>query len=184
MKGFVRATPQVSLCGLNCLLCPMHIGGHCPGCGGGEGNQSCAIARCAMERGVTDFCGRCEQYPCGRYQGLGDYDSFVPKSRINTDMARVLELGVGPYVGALEEKRAVLDQLLADWNDGRKKTLYTTAAYLLELEDLRGAVSQARAQVSQEAPLKERATAMAAALQETAARRGISLKLRKKPKKI
>jgi len=30
----------------------MHIGGYCPGCGGGEGNQSCKIARCGMEKGL------------------------------------------------------------------------------------------------------------------------------------
>lgn len=34
MKDFYRTYPQVALCGLNCLLCPMNIGGWCPGCGG------------------------------------------------------------------------------------------------------------------------------------------------------
>ena len=49
MKGFTREDKRFSLCGLNCGLCPMQIGGYCPGCGGGEGNQSCAIARCSLE---------------------------------------------------------------------------------------------------------------------------------------
>lgn len=47
MKGFSRKEPMFSLCGLNCALCAMHVGGYCPGCGGGEGNQSCAFARCS-----------------------------------------------------------------------------------------------------------------------------------------
>lgn len=49
MKGFKRNNQLLSLCGLNCGLCPMHIDGYCPGCGGGAGNQSCRIARCSLE---------------------------------------------------------------------------------------------------------------------------------------
>ena len=49
VKGFTRAETRFSLCGLNCALCSMHLGGYCPGCGGGAGNQSCAIARCSLE---------------------------------------------------------------------------------------------------------------------------------------
>ena len=51
MKGFVRENQLLSLCGLNCGLCPMKLDGYCPGCGGGDGNQSCAIARCSIKRG-------------------------------------------------------------------------------------------------------------------------------------
>ena len=36
MKGFQREDRMFSLCGLNCMLCPMQIGGYCPGCGGGK----------------------------------------------------------------------------------------------------------------------------------------------------
>ena len=35
MKGFTRTETRFSLCGLNCGLCSMHLGGYCPGCGGG-----------------------------------------------------------------------------------------------------------------------------------------------------
>lgn len=34
MKGFTRTETRFSLCGLNCTLCSMHLGGYCPGCGG------------------------------------------------------------------------------------------------------------------------------------------------------
>ena len=56
MKGFKRENRLLSLCGLNCGLCTMYLGKYCPGCGGGEGNQPCAMARCSL------------QHP-GRYQG-------------------------------------------------------------------------------------------------------------------
>ena len=51
MKGFKRQNQLFSLCGLNCGLCPMFLNKNCPGCGGGEGNQACKIARCSMEHG-------------------------------------------------------------------------------------------------------------------------------------
>ena len=33
MKNFERSNPCLSLCGLNCLLCPMQLSGHCGGWG-------------------------------------------------------------------------------------------------------------------------------------------------------
>ena len=51
MKGFTREDVRFSLCRLNCCLCSIHLGGYCPGCGDGAGNQNCAIARCSLEHG-------------------------------------------------------------------------------------------------------------------------------------
>ena len=34
MKNYGRSYPYLSLCGLNCSLCTMHLSGYCPGCGG------------------------------------------------------------------------------------------------------------------------------------------------------
>lgn len=56
MKGFNRQNQLLSLCGLNCGLCPMFLNKNCPGCGGGEGNQSCKIARCSMEHSGVEYC--------------------------------------------------------------------------------------------------------------------------------
>ena len=36
---------------------------YCPGCGGGDGNQSCAIAQCSRNHGVR-FCCHYSAYPC------------------------------------------------------------------------------------------------------------------------
>lgn len=77
----------------------------------------------------------------------------------------------------MRQKRAVLDQLLADWNDGRRKSLYCAAAYLLEPQALRRVMEALAAQSA--APAKERAQAAAALLQTEADRAGISLKLNK-----
>ena len=184
MKGFIREETRFSLCGLNCCLCSMHLGGYCPGCGGGAGNQSCAIAKCSLEHGGVPFCWECPEYPCSRYDGFDDGDSFVPHRNRQQDIVQAREMGLDAYLARLEEKRAILDELLAHYNDGRRKALFNTAVYLLPLEDLQSVIAAlgSRSELSEQT-VKERALAAMRLLQEAADRGGISLKLNKKPQK-
>ena len=184
MKGFTRAETRFSLCGLNCALCSMQLGGYCPGCGGGAGNQSCALAKCSLEHGGVTFCWECPEYPCPRYAGFDDGDSFVPHRNRARDVAKARELGLEAYLACLEEKRTILNALLAGYNDGRRKTLFTTAVYLLPLEDLREVMAALNGRPDPAGqPVRERALAAAGLLQEAAERRGVRLKLVKKPEK-
>ena len=183
MKGFSREETRFSLCGLNCCLCSMHLGGYCPGCGGGAGNQSCAIARCSLEHGGISFCWECSEYPCSRYKGFDDGDSFVPHRNRQQDIAQAREVGLEAYLAQLEEKRAILEELLAHYNDGRRKTLFNTAIYLLPPEDLHCVMASLNSRPERPGrSVKERALAAVGLLQEAADRQGISLKLSKKPK--
>ena len=179
MKGFTRREPLFSLCGLKCGLCRMHLGGYCPGCGGGEGNQSCAIARCSLEHGGPEFCWDCPEYPCARYEGFDECDSFVPHSARARDAAEARSLGIEAYMARMRESAALLEELLGGYNDGRRKTLFSTAAYLLPPEDLRAVLERLRAQ-AEGLELKERAALAARLLTEAAQARGLSLKLVKK----
>lgn len=184
MKGFTREETRFSLCGLNCALCSMRLGGYCPGCGGGAGNQSCTIAKCFLEHGSVPFCWECSEYPCSRYDGFDDGDSFVPHRSRRQDIAQVRELGLEVYLARLEEKQTILGELLAHYNDGRRKTLFNTAVYLLPLEDLRFVMTSLDDRPElEDQPVKERALAAVGLLLEAADRRGICLKLVKKPKK-
>ena len=183
MKGFVRKETRLSLCGLNCALCSMQLGGYCPGCGGGEGNQSCAIARCSLEHGGIPFCWECLEYPCPRYKGFDEVDSFVPHRNRQQNIASVRELGLEAYLAQLEEKRSVFCALLEEYNDGRRKTFFTTAVYLLPLEDLQNVMAALnRLPKRTQQTVKERALAAVGALHAAADRRGILLKLIRKPK--
>lgn len=181
MKGFSRTVTGFSLCGLNCLLCPMHLGGYCPGCGGGPGNQSCAIAKCSLQHGQPDFCWQCQEYPCPRYEGFDDYDSFLPHRCRQRDVAQAQAMGLDAYLEHLAEKRAMLDTLLSSYNDGRRKTFFMAAVSLLDLESLRQVIAQLAATPKEPDP-KIRAKNAAALLQAAANRQGIQLKLVKKPK--
>ena len=184
MRGFTRPCPDFALCGLSCALCPIHhMADGCPGCGGGAGNQSCAIARCSMERGGVEHCFQCGAYPCERYEGFFDYDSFLPCRNVPEDIRRARELGIDALRQEIGEKKAILTELLAGYNDGRRKTFFCTAVNLLSLKDVRRAWAEVRARYPLALPEKERGAGAAEVFRAIAAERGVELKLRKKPKK-
>ncbi len=88
MKGFNRPNRLFSLGGLNCGLCPMLLNKYCPGCGGGEGNQSCKIARCNIEHGSVEYCLQCREYPCEKFEHIDDFDSFITHRNQRSDMEK------------------------------------------------------------------------------------------------
>ena len=183
MKGFERNDRWISLCGLNCGLCSMKIGGYCPGCGGGEGNQGCSIARCAMGRGCTEYCWECELFPCAKYDGIDKYDSFSTHKNQLTDIEKFKRIGAQAYHAEQRDKAELLQMLLADYNDGRKKTLFCAAVNLLEPDALKTALNTTESGAGfEELSQKEKSARVAEALQSAAKRSGVELKLRKKSK--
>lgn len=181
MKGFNRQNQLFSLCGLNCGLCPMFLNKYCPGCGGGEGNQSCKIARCSMEHNGVEYCFQCDEYPCPKYKHMDDFDSFMTHQGRKADMERARQLGIEAYNAEQVEKAKILDILLSDFNDGRKKTLFCTAVSLLDLRELQAVLRQIENRADLDTlTLKEKSAFAAGLLQEAAAKNNIELKLRKK----
>lgn len=181
MKNFTRSDLLFSLCGLNCGLCPMHLGGHCPGCGGGEGNQSCKIAKCSLQRGKLEYCRHCQEFPCEKYEEIDAADSFITHQNQKKDLKRQREIGVEAYGAEQEEKISILEWLLQNCNDGRKKTFFCLVVNLLELEEVRKVMEQTKSDGTfAELPLKEKAAYVTGRFQKAADEQGILLKLRKK----
>ena len=110
MKGFVRNNQYLSLCGLNCKLCPMNLAGHCSGCG--VDNQSCKIAKCSIEHGKIEYCFQCTSFPCDKYAHIDDFDSFITHHNQMNDMEKASQIGIPAYNAEQEEKRK--------FNNGKK----------------------------------------------------------------
>lgn len=181
MKGFNRQNQLFSLCGLNCGLCPMFLNRNCPGCGGGEGNQPCKIARCSMEHEGIDYCFQCSDYPCPKYEHIDDFDSFITHRNRKADMEKARWFGIDAYNAEQAEKAQILDICLYNYNDGRKKTLFCVAVNLLELRELREVFMQIEGNHGMKTlSPKEQSVFVAKLLQDAAARNGFDLKLRKK----
>ena len=183
MKNFSRNDLFFSLCGMNCALCAMKLGGFCPGCGGGPGNQPCAIARCSLEHGIHDYCISCRAYPCRKYDGITEADSFITHQHQLQDMARMKAIGLESYHAELARRSQLLERLLSECNDGRRKTLFLLAANLLDLADLEQAMRQIESQLREEMTRKQKAAIAADCLAAAAAGEGIALKLRRRSQK-
>ena len=143
MKGFKRENKFFSLCGLNCGLCPMFLGKHCGGCG--NGNQSCKIAKCSIEQGNIEYCYECKHYPCEKYQHIDEYDSFITHRQQKSDLEKAQRIGIEQYNLEQREKAQILNYLLFNYNDGRRKNFFCVAVNLLKLSELQKAINQIRA---------------------------------------
>ena len=179
MKNFRRENLLFSLCGLNCGLCPMNLNQYCPGCGGGEGNQSCSIAKCSLQHGNIEYCFQCESYPCERYNTIDEFDSFITHQHRRQDMQKSKKIGADLYAAEQQRKKVLLNHLLNTYNDGRKKTLFCVAVNLLEIDDLENVINELD-ENTLNLSLKEKAAYAASLLQEAAMQNNIVLKLRKK----
>jgi hypothetical protein len=177
MKNFHRDNTLFSLCGLNCGLCTMHIGGYCPGCGGGEGNQSCAIARCGIQHGNAAYCCACEDYPCAEYADPEQYDSFVIHRTRARGFEKFQRVGLEAYMAELNGKIKALNHLLENYNDGRRKNFYVAAVSLLELADIQAVMEQIAAMPELSLlAVKEKAGAAAKLFERMAQKRDVVLK--------
>jgi len=148
MKEYNRKNPQFSLCGLNCCLCPRFRttgSSRCPGCGGAdfyEKHPACGVISCSQRHDGVEYCFQCSAYPCNRYTGLNEKDSFITYLHVPTDMDTAKDIGLENYLDQLSKKSHILDILLDEWDSGRLKSYFCLAVNLLPLADLETAMSE------------------------------------------
>ena len=178
MKYKTRKHPLFSACGLNCGLCSnfhLHTNGKfkCPGCAG-EGfsdvHPSCGILSCTQRKGF-EFCFECDEFPCKKYVGWGDADSFITHRNYIADMEKAKQIGMEAYIAEQNERVSMLQELLKKYNDGRRKTFFCLAVNILELQDIKSVMSQITDETEPKVVVR--------LFEETAAQKGILLKLRK-----
>jgi vacuolar-type H+-ATPase subunit I/STV1 len=162
----------------------MKLDNYCPGCGGGAGNQSCVIAKCSLQHGAIEYCYLCSEYPCEKYKGIDEFDSFITHRNQLKDMKKAQRIGIEQYNLELKEKARILKHLLTNYNDGRRKSFFTIAVNLLDLHDLKNIIEQINSKAAYESlTLKEKANVAVIVFQTVAEQKNIVLKLNKKPAK-
>lgn len=180
-----REYPLFSACGLNCGLCPryqMDGTSKCPGCSGAgflTKHPACGVLSCSQRKGL-EYCHQCDEYPCKKYDGADQSDSFITHLKQFCDMEKAKILGIDAYRNELNEKISILETLLANYDDGRRKGLFCLAVNLLELQDVRHVMKQILNQTQPEQSVKDKATTAVQLFQSMAKQRNLTLKLRKK----
>ena len=184
MEYKTRDYPQFSACGLNCGLCSRYYTdgeSRCPGCAGNgffDVHPTCGILSCCQRKGF-EYCFECEEFPCRKFDRWGDADSFITHMNYLADMKKAKELGIEAYKAELNSKIQLLEELLNNYNDGRRKGFYCLAINLLGLDDIDFVMQQIRNEVHSQATLKEKATTAVRFFNSKADEKGISLKMRK-----
>lgn len=132
-----------------------------------------------------EYCFQCSEYPCERYKNIELYDSFVPHRNQLKDMAKAQRMGIKQYNSELEQKSEILQHLLANYNDGRRKSFFCIAIYLLELQQIKDVMEQISIKASSnERSPKEKAAIAVEVFQSVAEQHAVVLKFNKKPSKI
>ena len=126
-------------------------------------------------------CFQCSEYPCEKFDHIDDFDSFITHRNRKSDMEKAKRLGIDAYSAEQAEKANILEVLLSNYNDGRKKTLFCVAVNLLELQDLQTVLKEIDCKPDMETlTFKEKSAFVAGLLQDAAVMKNIDLNLRKK----
>lgn len=187
MEYKTRKYPQFSACGLNCGLCPRYYTegtSKCPGCAG-EGfstkHPPCGVLSYSQRKGI-EYCFLCDEYPCKKYDGADLSDSFITRKNQFHDFDKAKKIGLNTYETELNSKIEILNQLLENYDDGRKKSFFCVVVNLLSLHNLGTVLRQIDDELEQDAPIKVKSATVVHMFEEEAKKVGISLHLRKKTK--
>lgn len=130
-----------------------------------------------------EYCFQCSEYPCSKYEHIDEYDSFITGRNQRSDLKRAQLIGMEAYNEEQTEKARILNILLTQYNDGRKKTMFCVAVNLLELQELQEVLGHIADRPDLETlALREKSAIAAGLLQAAAEKHNIDLKLRRKTK--
>jgi len=126
-----------------------------------------------------EYCFSCEEYPCKKYDGADAKDSFITHKNQFTDIEKVKQIGIKAYEDELNAKIEILEELLRNYDDGRRKGAYCLAVNLLDLHEIKTVMSRLADEVEPQAPVKTKAVTAMRLFQAMTDAKGIMLKLRK-----
>jgi len=111
-------------------------------------------------------------------------DSFISHKPALSNLDRIREVGLETYLEEQKERQLLVEQLLADYNEGRSMSFYCAACALMPPGLVRQAIDEMEGMLASKqvdgSNLKAKAKAMRASIQDLASQTGTELRLRKK----
>jgi len=176
-------------CGLYCGLCPRYqstAASKCPGCKVLSLTIFCKRYNCYVKKNRFQTCAECEAFPCEKYDQFFEWDSFVTHRVCLPNIQQIKHQGLTKWLREQCKKRQALENLLANYNEGRSCSFYCIAAALLPMPLIAKSVKQAQKTIAAEriaaCDTKSRAKILRAAIQDSASKADVDLKLRHKAK--
>ncbi|MFX1391725.1 MAG: DUF3795 domain-containing protein [Promethearchaeota archaeon] len=182
--------PTIACCGLDCGLCPVYYTkgpSKCPGCCGTDflnKHPSCSIITCCVKKHSFETCAECSEFPCSKIDKWDKADSFISHKVSLSNLELIKEKGIEHFLIQQKRRIELLEIMLKEFNEGRSKSFYCIASALLPIDDLENSLKKSKQQIKTEGiepnNLKNNSKILKTHLNQSANKRKIILKLRKK----
>ena len=178
---------RIGVCGLSCMLCPRYQSegkSRCFGCKTeSRMGAGCPFITCAVKRKGIEFCWDCEDGAiCEKWKKHREsgqkHDSFKCYQKLEEDISFVRKNGIEAFEKVQKQRKELLKEMLQEFNEGRSKSYYCIAATVLEIDELKRALDEAR-ECFREMDSKGRSGSLHSILDKVAGQKGYYLKLRK-----
>ena len=179
--------PEIGVCGLSCRLCPTYQSqgkSRCFGCKTeSRMGAGCPFITCAVRRKGIEFCWDCEESAaCEKWKKHREsgkrHDSFKCYQKLEEDISFIQRNGVDAFEKAQMQREDLLKEMLQEFNEGRSKSYYCIAATVLEIDELKMALDEAKKD-SEGVDIKRKSNIFHSTLDGIAHKRKYRLKLRK-----
>jgi hypothetical protein len=109
----------------------------------------CPFITCAVKKRGIEFCWQCEdQATCekwARHREAGQsHDSFVCYQQLEHNISIVKRAGLTAFIRDQKARETILRTMLAEFNEGRSKSYFCIAATVMEVEEMKEAITEAR----------------------------------------
>ncbi len=178
---------EIGICGLSCILCPRYntnAKSKCDGCKSEDRMAvGCPFITCAIKNKGIEFCWDCkDNETCekwNKHRAFGKHhDTFKCYQKLEDDIAFIQKHGVNEFEKTQKIREQLLKEMLQDFNEGRSKSYYCIATTVLEIDELKKALTKARVN-SKGLEIKAKSKILHSILDEIAERKNYCLKLRK-----
>ena len=151
----IKKYPTISVCGLDCGLCPRYytIGSsRCPGCAGPDffnKHPSCSFITCCVKKKNLEVCAECSEFPCSKfksneeYQQLKESSSYPSSKKILSNLNFIKKHGIKKFMEQQGSRIKLLQTLIKNFDDGRSRSFFCKAATLLDLTNLTSSLDKA-----------------------------------------
>ena len=138
---------------------------------------------CALKKKGIEFCWNCEEHEtCEKWMKHREsgkkVDSFRCYQKLEDDIEFIQKNGVSEFEKTQKIREHLLNEMLQDFNDGRSKSYYCIAATVLEIEELKDVLTEARKN-SYGLEIKSKSKVLHSELDEVARKKDYWLKLKK-----
>ena len=187
MTDRLKKYETIGCCGIDCGLCPRFYtegDSTCPGCGGMNFNAkhpACGVLSCCVVKNGFEVCSECKDFPCKRFESeSAGYDSFVTHQKMFVNLDDIRKYGIELFLETQRIRIDILNDLLANYNDGRMKSFFCQSCALLPVDKLQGI--HAFTKKVNDPKVKERSKKAKEAIAKIADSLNIELKLKRKSK--